>query len=125
MRPRRIMLTTSLVVVALAGIAACGGSGSGGPDEPRNGGGAPNEEEAVLIAQGQSPTINGLSISLSSVREDEAAMQIFGHADETEIVRGRPGDMIPLNDFRLEVVDVEDNDEGGFVKLRVIAPKDG
>lgn len=66
-----------IVVILLAGCS---------PDEPS----PPIPEDAVRIAQGTSPQIEGLSVGLSSVSGDEARMSVFGHDEKVERISGRP-----------------------------------
>jgi len=76
----------------------------------------------VRINQGTNPSIEGLSIGLATVSGDEAGMQIVEHAgDEMTIVEGRPGDRVELGDYLLEVLEVADDDEGGYVTV-VVTP---
>ncbi len=99
------------VCALVLALASCGSDGVEVPDD------------AVRIAQGTSPQIEGLSVGLSSVRGDEAAMSVFGHAEEVERIRGRPGDRFALGDYRLEVIDVgEDGD--GYATIVVTPPGD-
>ena len=103
------VIAASMVFV----VAACTS------DEP----GPPIPEDAVRIAQGTSPQIEGLSVGLSSVRGDEAALSVFGHAEEVERIRGRPGDRFELGEYQLEVIDVgEDGD--GYATILVTPPRD-
>lgn len=119
--PRCPLLALGLFALVVT-LSACGGDGGDSP----GGGDAVNDDDAVRINQGTNPTVEGLSIGLATVSGDEAGMQIVGHAgDEMTIVEGRPGDSVELGDYLLEVLEVGDNDEGGYVTVVVTPPDEG
>lgn len=118
-RKTRILALVTAGALVLA-LAACGGES----DDPSTGGASENDD-AVRINQGTNPNIEGLSIGLATVSGDEAGLQIVGHAgDEMTIAEGRPGDKVELGDYVLEVLEVGDDDEGGYVTVVVTPPEE-
>jgi len=118
--PRSLPLTLGLFVLVLA-LSACGGNS----EDPPGPGGASDDDDAVRITQGANPTVEGLSIGLSSVSGDEARLLVVGHdGDENEIVKGRPGDRVELGEYMIEFVEVAENDEGGYTTVKVTPPDD-
>lgn len=109
----------ALCSVAVVALASCG---SDAGEEP---GKETSDEDAVLITQGTNPTVGGLSIGLSSVSGDEARMMIAQPEQQSEPVRATAGETIEVGDYTVEIFDVETNDEGGSVRLRVVEPEDG
>jgi len=117
-RKTRILALVTAGALVLA-LAACGGES----DDPPRGGAS--EDDAVRINQGTNPSIEGLSIGFATVSGDEAGMQIVGHAgDEMTTVEGRPGDRVELGDYVLEVLEVGDDDEGGYMTVVVTPPEE-
>lgn len=118
-RKTRILALVTAGALVLA-LAACGGES----DDPSTGGGS-EDDDAVRINQGTNPNIEGLSIGLATVSGDEVGLQIVGHAgDEMTIAEGRPGDKVELGDYVLEVLEVGDDDEGGYVTVVVTPPEE-
>jgi len=114
--PRTLLLAAGLFVFIVA-LSACGGDS----DEPPG----PTDDDAVRITQGANPTVEGLSIGLSSVSGDEARLLVVGHdGDENEVVKGRPGDRVELGEYMIEFVEVAENDEGGYTTVKVTPPDD-
>jgi hypothetical protein len=107
--------------VLVGALAACGGD-SGDPSGP---GGASDDDDAVRITQGTNPTVEGLSLGLSSVSGDEARLSVVGQdGDQNELVEGRPGARIELGEYVIEFVEVAENDEGGYATV-IVTPPDG
>jgi hypothetical protein len=109
------MVTTVLACALILAPASCG---SDEGDDP----GDEIPEDAVLITQGTSPTVEGLAIGLSSVSGDEARMLIAQPEEQAEPFRASAGETIEVGEYTVEIFDVESNDEGGSVRLKVTPP---
>ncbi|MGH2698475.1 MAG: hypothetical protein ACRDJL_04660 [Actinomycetota bacterium] len=109
-----------LVALCLAALvvplAACGSDAN---EEPGN---EPSDADAVLITQGTNPTVEGLSIGLSSVSGDEARLLIAQPEQQAEPFSATAGEVIEVGDYTVEIFSVEPNDEGGAVRLKVTPP---
>jgi hypothetical protein len=79
-------------------------------------------EDAVLIAQGTSPTVEGLSIGLASVSGDEARLSIAQPEQQAELITATAGETVEVGEYTVEIYEVETDDEGGAVRLRVTPP---
>ena len=79
-------------------------------------------EDAVLIAQGTSPTVEGLSIGLASVSGDEARLSIAQPEQQAELITATAGETVEVGECTVEIYEVETDDEGGAVRLRVTPP---
>ena len=79
-------------------------------------------EDAVLITQGTSPTVEGLSIGLASVSGDEARLSIAQPEQQAELITATAGESVEVGEYTVEIYEVETNDEGGAVRLRVTPP---
>lgn len=80
-------------------------------------------DDAVLITQGTSPRIEGLSIGLGSVSDDEARLSIAQPGKRAELFEATTGKTLEIGDYNVEIFEVEYNDEGGWVRLRVTPPQ--
>jgi len=80
-------------------------------------------EDAVLIRQGTDPRIEGLSIGLGSVFGDEARLSIAQSGEQAELFEATTGEILELGDYTIEIFQVEYNDEGGWVRLKVTPPQ--
>jgi hypothetical protein len=79
-------------------------------------------EDAVLITQGTSPTVEGLSIGLTAVSGDEARLSIAQPEQQAELITATAGETVEVGEYTVEIYEVETNDEGGAVRLRVTQP---
>jgi hypothetical protein len=79
-------------------------------------------EDAVLITQGTSPTVEGLSIGLASVSGDEARLSIAQPEQQAELITATAGETVEVGEDTVEIYEVETDDEGGAVRLRVTPP---
>ena len=79
-------------------------------------------DDAVLITQGTNPRIEGLSIGLASVSDDEERMSITPPEQANELIRATAGETVEVGGYTIEIFEVESNDEGAFVRLSVIPP---
>jgi hypothetical protein len=79
-------------------------------------------EDAVLITQGTSPTVEGLSIGLASVSGDEARLSIAQPEQQAELITATAGETVEVGEYTVEIYEVETDDEGGAVRLRVTPP---
>ncbi|MPZ92056.1 MAG: hypothetical protein GEU68_10555 [Actinobacteria bacterium] len=79
-------------------------------------------EDAVLITQGTSPTVEGLSIGLASVSGDEARLSIAQPEQQAELITVTAGEIVEVGEYTVEIYEVETDDEGGSVRLRVTPP---
>ena len=79
--------------------------------------------DAVLITQGTSPRIEGLSIGLGSVSGDEARLSIAQPGMQAELFEATTGETLEVGDYTVEIFEVEYNDEGGRVRLKVTPPQ--
>ena len=75
--------------------ASCGSEGDGVP------------EDAVLIAQGTSPTVEGLSIGLASVSGDEARLSIAQPEQQAELITATAGETVEVGEYTVEIYEVE------------------
>ena len=110
---RAMVALCSVTVVALA---SCGSDAS---EDPGN---DTSHEDAVLITQGTNPTVEGLSIGLASVSGDEARLSIAQPEQQAEPFSATAGETIEVGGYTVEIFEVESNDEGGAVRLRVTPP---
>jgi hypothetical protein len=81
-------------------------------------------DDSVLITQGTSPSIEGLSIGLGSVSGDEARLSIAQPGRQAELFETTAGETLEIGDHTVEIFEVEYNDEGGWVRLKVTSPQD-
>jgi len=102
-----------LLALVLA-MTSCGSDGGNDPGEV--------PEDAVLVTQGTNPTIEGLSVGLSSVSGDEARLMIAQPEGQARPFSAEAGDTIEVGDYTIEVFEVNGNDEGGSVRLKVTPP---
>jgi hypothetical protein len=79
-------------------------------------------EDAVGIQQGTSPTVEGLSIGLASVSGDEARLSIAQPEQQAELITATAGETVEVGEYTVEIYEVETDDEGGAVWLRVTPP---
>ena len=98
-----------VAVTAILVLATCS-AGEPGPEIPEN---------AVLITQGTSPTVEGLSIGLGSVSGDEARLSIAQPEQQAELFTAKAGETIEVGDYTVEIFEVETNYVGGSVRLKV------
>lgn len=103
-----------MAVTAIPVLATCS-AGEPGPEIPEN---------AVLITQGTSPTVEGLSIGLGSVSGDEARLSIAQPEQQAELFTAKAGETIEVGDYTVEIFEVETNYVGGSVRLKVTPPGD-
>ena len=80
-------------------------------------------DDAVLVTQGTDPRVEGLSIGLGSVFGDEARLSIAQPGGKAELVEATAGDTLEIGDYTVEIFEVEYNDEGGSVRLKVTPPQ--
>ena len=107
----------TLCACALLAMTSCGTDSNGDPGDEVS-------DDAVLITQGTSPTVEGLSIGLGSVSGDEARLSIAQPEQQAELFTATAGETIEVGDYTVEIFEVDTNYVGGSVRLKVTPPED-